>query len=97
MSEELPQIELSEEEVLEQVDEMNCKKSLGLVGVHPEFLRRLNYKTAEVSTAMCNPCLPSFICQERGGKYDTLFKKNWETTVLSAFYTKEIVRKCDEK
>lgn len=64
MSEKLPQIELSEEEVLEQVDEMNSNKSPGPAGVHPELPRRLNYKTAELPTAMCNPCLSSVIRQE---------------------------------
>jgi len=64
MSEKLPQIELSEEEVLEQVDEMNSNKSLGPGRVHPGLPRRLSYKIAELPTAMCNPCLPSVICQE---------------------------------
>lgn len=64
MSEKLPQIELSEEEVLEQAGEMNSNKSLGPAGVHPGLPRRLNYKTAELPTAVCNSCLPSVIRQE---------------------------------
>lgn len=55
MSKKQPQIELSEEEVLEQVDEMNSNKSPGPAGVQPGLPRRLNYKTAKLLTTMCNP------------------------------------------
>ena len=100
-SEKPPQIELSEEEVLEQVDEMNSNKSPRPAGVHPGLPRRLNYKTAELPPVMCNPCLPSVICQEMEVVNRILFLKNKSSgkpqSCLSAFHTKQIVRQSDEK
>lgn len=64
MSRKQPQIELSEEEVLEQVDEMSRNRSRGPAGAQPGLPRRLNYKTAKLLSTMCNPCLPSVMCQE---------------------------------
>lgn len=98
-----PQTELSEEEVLQQVDEMSSNKSLGPAGAHPGLTRRLNYKTAKLLTPVCNPCLPSVMCQEMEvvNRILSLKKKKKgfgkPQSCLSAFPSKQILRQCDEK
>ncbi|CAM4469478.1 unnamed protein product [Lepidochelys kempii] len=48
MSEVLSQIEVSIEEVLEHIDKLNSNESPGPDGIHPEVLKELRYKIAEL-------------------------------------------------
>ncbi|CAM4471432.1 unnamed protein product [Lepidochelys kempii] len=55
-SEVLSQIEVSIEEVLEHIDKLNSNESPGPDGIHPEVLKELRYKIAELLAVGCNEC-----------------------------------------
>ncbi|KAG6938185.1 hypothetical protein G0U57_007088, partial [Chelydra serpentina] len=53
-SEELSQIEVSLEEVLEQIDKLNSNKSPGTDGIHPRVLKELKCEIAGLLTVIFN-------------------------------------------
>ncbi|CAM4650296.1 unnamed protein product [Lepidochelys olivacea] len=50
----MSQIEVSLEEVLEQIDKLNNNKSPGPDGIHPRVLKELKCEIAELLTVVCN-------------------------------------------
>uniref|UniRef100_K7EZH3 Reverse transcriptase domain-containing protein n=1 Tax=Pelodiscus sinensis TaxID=13735 RepID=K7EZH3_PELSI len=53
-SEELSRIEVSLEEVLEQIEKLNVNKSPGPDGIHPRVLKELKWEIAELLSVVCN-------------------------------------------
>lgn len=59
----LSKTKVSEEEMLEQIDDLKISKSPGSDGTHSRVLKKPKYEVAEPRTEICSVLLKRLLCQ----------------------------------